>query len=281
MIKIIIPVYNDWQSLVKLLLIIDKRLKIKKKIEILIIDDFSNEKSNLLYLKKKIKNINSIKILRLKKNVGSQKAIYFGLRYLNSKKNNFYLAIMDGDGEDNPLHIKKMLNISQKRKDRVIVSCRKDRKESFLIKCFYKFHLILTLVLTGKWITFGNYSVFHSSNIKKILSNNAVSIAYSAGILKNTKIIRTHSVRLKRYYGYSKVSLFFLIKHSFKIMGVFYKRVFVLSLIYCLLLQILLGPIINFIIFIIIGINYLIVINIFNFFFDHDKNLKFIKKKVR
>lgn len=275
MIQIVIPVYNDWLSLTKLLFLLNKTFKTKKKINILIVDDFSSEKPNLLKFKQKFKNINSIKILSLRENVGSQKAIYFGLKFLNNKKKDFYLAVMDSDGEDNPIHIKKMLNIAVKKKNLVVVSCRKDRKENFWIKHLYKFHLILTFFLTGKWITFGNFSVFHSSNLKKILSNNSISIAYSAGILKNTKIIRTYSARLKRYYGTSKVSLFFLFRHSFKVMGVFYKRVFLFSLVYCLLLQNFIGPKINFFIILIICINFLIVVNTFDIF---DKKKKIINK---
>jgi hypothetical protein len=278
MIQIITPGYNEWLSLTKLLFLLNKSLKIKKKINILIVDDFSSEKTNLLNLRKKFKNINSIKILRLRENVGSQKAIYFGLKFLNNKKKDFYLVVMDSDGEDNPIHIKKMLNVCEREKNLVVVSCRKDRKEYFWIKLLYKFHLILTLFFTGEWITFGNFSAFHSSNLKKILSNNSISIAYSAGILKNTKIIRTYSARLKRYYGKSKVSLFFLFKHSFKIMGVFYKRVLLFSLIYCLLLQNFMGPKINFLIILFICINFLIVVNTFDIFHQEKKIINKIYK---
>lgn len=234
MLKIIIPIFNDWVSLSKLLLEINNKLKIKKKIEILIIDDCSTMKHFIKNLNK-LRKIYSIKILRLRENLGSQKAIYFGLKFLQKEKNNFFVTIMDGDGEDNPSHIKNMLKIAETHNNRVVVSSRKDRRENFLIKYLYKIHLFLTLILTFKWINFGNFSTFHSSNIKKILSNKAVSHAYSAGVLKNSRIIKTYSIRSKRYYENSKVSFLFLIRHSFKIIGVFYIRALFLSILYLLI----------------------------------------------
>ena len=48
---IVIPVYNDWKSLNKLLHEINSKCNTKELIKILIVDDFSNRKS-LINLKK-------------------------------------------------------------------------------------------------------------------------------------------------------------------------------------------------------------------------------------
>ena len=147
MLKIIIPIFNDWVSLSKLLININNKLKINKKIEILIIDDCSTKKRFIKNLDK-LRKIYSIKILRLKENLGSQKAIFFGLKFLKKEKFFFFVTIMDGDGEDNPSHIKNMLKIAETNNNCVVVSSRKDRRENFLIKYLYKIHLVLTLILT-------------------------------------------------------------------------------------------------------------------------------------
>lgn len=146
---------------------------------------------------------------------------------------------MDGDGEDDPLHIKKMLNLAMISKDHIVVSCRTSRKEDFFIKLLYKIHLILNFLFTLKWVNFGNFSSFHSQNLKKILYDKSIYLAYSASVLKNKKIKKTYSKRLVRYYGNSKVNLFFLIQHSFRITGIFYKRVLLLSIMYSFLLNLL------------------------------------------
>ena len=233
---ILIPVYNDYKSLNKLLLIINSLIS-KNSTQVLIVDDCSSNKMKLDI--KKMKMIKKIEILRLSENIGSQKAIAASLKYLNEKKNRDfnYITIMDGDGEDNPNNISLMLDFAKKNKDSVVVSCRKDRNENFLIKFGYKIHLFLTFIFTIQWMSFGNFSCFYYKNLKKILSNKSIWHAYSAAIKKNTNISRVYAARSKRFYGKSKVRLNFLINHSFKIIGVFYKRVIFFSIIYIYLVN--------------------------------------------
>jgi len=279
---IVIPVYNDWKSLNKLLHKINNKCNTKELIKILIIDDFSSRKP-LLNLKK-LNKIKEIKILKLTKNLGSQKAITIALSYLRKIKSSFYVTIMDSDGEDDPGHIETMLSLAKKNKNRVIVSCRKSRKENLLIKICHKIHLILTFFFTAKWISFGNFSSFHSNNIKKILSDNSSWHAYSAAIIKNTIIKRTYSPRLERYYDKSKVSFLFLITHSIKIMGVFYNRIFFFSLFYALLIN-KLSKEFNFLILALIVVINILIFSVINKnyarkhtnFLNFIKNIKIIK----
>ena len=159
MITIILPVYNDWTNLIEVLKKIEKiKRKTKAKINILVVNDSSTNK----FQYKKF-NFKKTIYLNLKKNIGSQKAIATSLKYLNEKKNRDfnYITIMDGDGEDNPNNISLMLNFAKKNKDSVVVSCRKDRNENFLIKFGYKIHLFLTFIFTIQWMSFGNFSCFH------------------------------------------------------------------------------------------------------------------------
>ena len=232
---ILIPIYNDWKSLNKLLITINRNINHQTPTRILVVDDCSQNK--IFFENKKLKKIKKIEILRLKRNVGSQKAIAIGLNYLLKKKKEFdYVTVMDGDGEDNPSEIEKMLRLAKKNKDSVIVSCRKDRNENFLIKILYKVHLLITVLFTWKWITFGNFSVLFRKNLNKILSNQNIWKAYSASLIKNTNIKRVYAVRSKRFYGKSQVNLMFLALHSLRRISVFYLRVIFSSLIYSIIL---------------------------------------------
>jgi hypothetical protein len=271
---IVIPVYDDWKSLNKLLYEINSNTSTKELVKILIINDFSKKKPQLNF--KKLNKIKEIKILELAKNLGSQRAIAVALNYLKKVESSFYVTIMDSDGEDDPKHINKMIDLAKKNKNSVIVSCRKDREENLIIKICYKIHLILTFLLTVKWISYGNFSSFHSKNIKKILSDNSVWLAYSSAVMKNTKIKKTYSKRLKRYFGKSKVNFSFLVTHSIKIIGVFYKRVLVLSLFYLLLVNKLFNSFDSFFLIFIFIINAVIVLTISKKNSDKDVNL--IKK---
>ena len=70
---IIIPLYNDWKSVFKLLKEIDSiALNWKAEISILIIDDASTEKMDKIKLN--LKKINIIKIINMKKNQVHQRS---------------------------------------------------------------------------------------------------------------------------------------------------------------------------------------------------------------
>ena len=168
---IVTPTFNDWKSLNKLLLSIDKNIKgLKRKIRILIINDCSTEKNDLNI--KNLKNINSIKILNLKKNVGNQKSIYIGLKYLKKYAIDSTIVVMDSDGEDDPLELKKLIKLSIKNKNIIFVASRKKRQESLFLKFLNSIRLFITYILTGKYINFGNFSAYSSKHLKKIFSTN-------------------------------------------------------------------------------------------------------------
>ena len=103
---IVLPLYNDWKSLNKLLLIIEKKLSTSDKTKILIINDCSTQRINIKL--KKFKKIKEIEVITNKQNLGSQKAIAVGLSYLNKLNKKFFITIMDSDGEDDPSKIKTM-----------------------------------------------------------------------------------------------------------------------------------------------------------------------------
>ena len=230
---ILIPVYNDWKSLNLLLSQINDQINYIGSVQILIVNDASTQKP--IFNKKNFNKIKEIKVLNLNKNVGSQKAICIGLDYLSKIKSTFYVTIMDGDGEDNPNELSKMLILANKYKNSVVVSSRLKRNENLIIKLGYKLHLIIAFIFTWKWISFGNFSTFHSKILKKI-NHNEIYLAYSSGILKNFKIVKSFAVRQERYFGTSKVSLIKLIEHSMRVISVYQTRVMINSFLILLFL---------------------------------------------
>ncbi len=229
---ILIPVYNDQKSLNKLLIKIDSHLDpvTNLRTEILILDDKSTYRINID--NKKFKNLEKISILTVKKNLGSQKIIAVGLNYLKKIKENFFITVMDSDGEDNPVEIEKMLELALKNVDHVITSNRKGRNDSLLIRFLYKLHLLITFFFSFKWISFGNFTTFNSKNIERILSDTSSWLAYSSSVIKNCKIKRVYARRDKRYFDKSKLSLLKLAEHSIRVNAVFAKRVLISSVVY-------------------------------------------------
>ena len=229
---ILIPVYNDEKSLNKLLQNIDDHLKILVdfETEIIILDDRSTEKMSLK--SDKFKNFKKIGILRVKENIGSQNVISVGLNYLRDIKENFFITVMDSDGEDNPQEISKMLDLALKNDDSVITSNRKSRNDPLIIKILYRIHLFITFLFSFKWITFGNFTSFNSINLKNILNDNSSWFAYSSSVIKNCKIKRIYAKRESRYFDKSKLGLLKLVEHSIRVNSVFSNRITIISILY-------------------------------------------------
>lgn len=229
---ILLPLYNDWKSLYRLLYKINKQFKNKLyKIKIIVVNDNSSEK--YIIRKKNYKNVNSIKIVNLKKNVGNQKAIYVGLNHiLNKNKQNGIIIVMDADGEDDQSKLKLLIKKVEIKNNFIIFVKRSKRLETFFLRILNQFRLLVTFILTGNYMNFGNYSAFESKHLKKLLSNKNLSIAYCSGVLKNFKNVDfIYAKKKKRYFGVSKANFSFLIKYSLNLISLFYKRVFFISLI--------------------------------------------------
>ena len=233
---ILTPTFNDWRSLSKLLLEIDKNIQgLKGNFKVLIINDASTIEPKLNL--RNIKRLRKIHIITLKKNLGSQKAICVGLKYLKNKKTKAIITIIDSDGEDDPKYIKKLINLAQKNPGSIISANRLKRKENIFFRFIYKIHLLIIFLFTGKYIDFGNYCSFNSLNLKKLLSNANLWLACSAGIIKNCDSIKPYYAnRNKRYFDSSKAKLSFLFKHSLNIISVFKSDVQRNSFIFCLIL---------------------------------------------
>ena len=236
---IVLPTYNDWKSLSILLIQIEKYLKNTKNIyKILIIDDNSSEKNK--YRLNKNKFFKEIKILRLKNNVGSQKAIATGLKFINKyqKKREDKFIIMDSDGEDDPKKIKEIIKfIDKNHKTKIITMNRTIRKESFFFSILYEIHLLLTFFITLKYIRFGNFSFLSRKVINSLTKKKELWLAYSATLNKFFESKESIlAPRRKRISGKSKMSYSNLITHSLNIQSVYMKNIFYSYIIYSTIL---------------------------------------------
>ena len=227
--KILIPVFNDWESLTKLLEEINFSIKdITGCIfECLIVNDASNIKPPKITVPKKI---NLIQIINMKENRGHARCNAHGLRYLSNNEKFDHLIIMDGDGEDRPEEIKLLVNKALLNEKISIVANRIKRSEGFFFKSLYQIHKILTLLSTGQKISFGNYCCLTFNDTKFLSKQSSIWSSFSGSLKKHIKILdEIKSIRGKRYFGPSKMSLFNLGIHSLSIIAVFKNIVFIRS----------------------------------------------------
>ena len=259
----LLPLYNDWESFLILIDRINSQMKsINKTAEILVINDYSSLSCPEFH---KLSNITNINILNLKKNVGSQKAISIGLKYLENLNKDLIITILDSDGEDDTNEITKMIKYAEENNDKVVVSTRTKRHENTIFKLLYPIHKLITFIFTLQWISFGNFSAFSSKQLNKIIKNNSSWLAFSASVAKNCQLIKLKAERKKRIIGTSKLSFYGLILHSLRVNAVFVIRAFILSLIYLIILSnvYLLIQIKLFLVTLIMIFNFLLITTIF------------------
>ena len=232
--KILIPLYNDWKSVSKLLNQIDSQTNNwDAEVSIIIVNDASTEKkSGLESIFKKIK---SVKILNMKKNQVHQRCIATGLKYICENEDFDRVIIMDADGEDRPEELNDFFKKAKENPNMTITGNRFKRSEGFVFKVLYEAHKLLTLIFTGKLIKFGNFSCLPKNHVQQLVQNPYLWNSYSSSVVR-TIDERTfiHSSRGTRYVLPSKMNIFALIFHSLSIISVFRNAVIIRSVIYLL-----------------------------------------------
>ena len=232
---ILVPIYNDWQSITKLIHEINNlAINQEFQISILVVNDAS--KHDRIDEINNLENINSVKILNMKINQGHARCIATGLKYIFEKEDFDYVIPMDGDGEDRPEEIKEFINRIPNSNNNPIVGERVKRSENISFKVCYELHKLITLTFTGKSIKFGNFTCLPKSTVEKLINDKSTWNSFSGSLTKIEKnLISIPSTRGTRYYGPSKMSFYNLIIHSLSIISVFRKTFLIRSALFIIL----------------------------------------------
>ena len=180
---ILISIYNDWESVSRVLQEIDLIIsKWDANVSALIVNDASTEKRMLI--KSNFNNIKSLRVMNMKKNRGHARCNAAGLKFLTEKENFDYVILMDGDGEDQPKELNLLFKKSKENSSKVITANRVKRSENALFKLLYECHKILTYVFTGKSIKFGNYGCLPREAVTKLIKDPSIWSSYSGSLAK-------------------------------------------------------------------------------------------------
>ncbi len=236
--KILIPVYNDWDSLIKLLDEINKVIGEIKNAEFdcMVVNDASSIDLPNIKVPQYIKKI---EIFNMKQNRGHARCNAFGIRYLSKRDDFDHLIVMDGDGEDRPEEIKYLVNQALEDKEVSVVAKRVQRSEGNIFQILYEIHKLITLVFTGRNVNFGNYSCLTKKDVIILSQQESLWSSFSGTIKKSINRLNSiNSTRGTRYFGPSKMSLFNLGVHSFSIIAVFKSQVFLRGFLLAVLIYI-------------------------------------------
>ena len=230
--KILIPIYNDWQSVFKLLEKINVQLDAwEADISVIIINDASTEErpNNTCLLN----NLKSVHVINMRENRGHARCNATGLKYVFEKEDFDYVIIMDGDGEDRPAELGSLLCKSYENPDKVVTANRVKRSEGWFFKFCYLTHKYLTFIFTGKSIKYGNYTCLPKFAVNKMVKEAATWSSFSGSLAKTiVHMVSVPSTRGKRYFGPSKMNFFNLLKHSLSIIAVFKVTLLIRSILF-------------------------------------------------
>ena len=253
---ILIPLFNDWKSVSKLLNEINSQvINWNVDVSVIIVNDASTETRS--GLESNYEKIKSVKILNMKENRVHQRCIASGLKYICENEDFDRVIVMDADGEDRPEELNDFFNKAQENSNMTITGNRFKRSEGIVFKILYEVHKILTLVFTGKLIKFGNFTCLPKDHVKQLIQKPYLWNSYSSSIVRTIND-RTFipSKRGLRYVLPSKMNFTGLVFHSLAIISVFRNTAIIRSIAFLLVYLFLIS--INFSILTLIPILFLI-----------------------
>ena len=231
---ILIPLYNDWKSVSRLLGEIDLQINNwGAEVSVIIVNDASTEKRT--DLDSNFKKIKSVTILNMKENRVHQRCIASGLKYICENEDFDRVIVMDADGEDRPEELNDFFNKAQENSKMTITGNRFKRSEGIVFKILYEVHKLLTLVFTGKLIKFGNFTCLPKDHVKQLIQKPYLWNSYSSSVVRTIND-RTFipSKRGLRYVLPSKMNFTGLVFHSLAIISVFRNTVIIRSIAFLL-----------------------------------------------
>jgi glycosyltransferase involved in cell wall biosynthesis len=222
---VVTPVYEDTEASSKLFQELSHTFD--GKVFIVAVDDGSvREPVNISSIESA--GLNGV-VIKLKRNVGHQKAISIGLGYVAEHiTQSQQVVVMDSDGEDTPVSVKDLIKPLRSEKVDIVVAQRKSRVESMQFKAFYVVYKWLFNFLAGRKISFGNFMALKPNAVKRLVAMQELGIHIASTVLSSKLRIDTVLLdRGARYAGKSKMNFVGLVLHGFKGLMVFAEDVLV------------------------------------------------------
>jgi polyisoprenyl-phosphate glycosyltransferase len=221
---VLLPLYNDWESLELLLVDLDGQLaRHGVQAQALVVDDCSPEQPGELFCLGPLKSLATVDVLPLRRNLGHQRAIAIGLAYVEQHIDNRCVVVMDSDGEDSPEDVPRLLaRFEQEGGDKIVFAERTKRSETIIFKIFYLIYRWLHFLLTGVHVRVGNFSVIPPARLQSLVTVSELWNHYAAAVFKSRQPrCGMPTQRAKRLSGRSRMNFVGLVIHGLSALSVF------------------------------------------------------------
>ncbi len=239
---ILVPVFNDWASLAELLPRLDSVLAAHfLTVDVLVVDDGSTFEPEIELETGSFAALRRIDVLRLRRNLGHQRAIAIGLAYVEDCLQAGAVVVMDGDGEDDPADVPRLLErLDEEGNGKIVFAERARRSESLVFRIFYALFKLLHLFLTGKGVRVGNFSAIPRRRLSSLVVVAEIWNHYAAAVFRSRQpycMIPTY--RSRRLCGSSSMNFVSLVTHGLSAISVYSDVVGVRLLVMSIILAIL------------------------------------------
>ena len=216
-IVVLIPLFNDWEAADLLLDGLDSAgAKISAPVEVLFIDDGSTQDPPSSFAQRRFKTLQAVDILRLRRNLGHQRAIAVGFVYVYENRPCQAVIVMDSDGEDRPEDIHRLLDrFHSDGASSIVFAARSKRLERLPFRVLYQLYRLIHRLLTGDPVRVGNFSVVPFDCLAKLVVVPEIWNHYAAAVIRSR--IRFSSIpipRARRVAGKSKMNFIGLLLHG-------------------------------------------------------------------
>jgi glycosyltransferase involved in cell wall biosynthesis len=243
---ILVPLFNDWDAFAALAVRIDAVLAAGgREADILVVDDASVVDPDSLATFGPYQSLRRVEVLRLRRNLGHQRAIAIGLTYIQARMSAAYEAVvvMDGDGEDAPEDVPRLLARLEAEGGRLIVFAERTRRsESLTFRFFYFLYRQLHLLLTSVRVRVGNFSAIPRRRLESLVAVSDLWNHYAAAAFHSRQPYCTiHTERARRLGGRSSMNFVALVAHGLSAISVYREIIGVRLLVLAIILALLAG----------------------------------------
>lgn len=228
--RLVVPVFNDWESFCILLGQIDQvATELELRISVCAVNDGSTVSPDTRLAETAgLKHVERVEIVHLATNLGHQRAIAVGLCIAVEDDDCDAVLVMDADGEDSPQSIGHMLEAAGEAEDFCVVARRAKRSENLTFKASYILYKILFRLLTGRHIAFGNFCLLSRGYARRLVHLPDLWNNLPAALLRSRLPVRDVPIdRGRRYAGESKMNVTSLVVHGLSGISVYAETIFV------------------------------------------------------
>lgn len=215
-VTVCMPVFNDWAAAETVIDEVRNDLAPTDP-RFLVVDDGSSSPRPASIIAP------DVEVLRLRRNVGHQRAIAIGLATLAARGACGPVVVMDADGEDRPADVAVLLAAAEQQSTPALVFAqRTKRSENLRFRLGYHGFRIVHRVLTGRRVDIGNFSVIPPELLRNVTAVSEIWVHYAAGVTHaRIPVAKVPAPRGTRLAGRSSMNTVALVGHGLGALSIF------------------------------------------------------------